>query len=105
MKIISIKAIKADNFWEKCVGLIGKSKNTCLYLETRFGIHTFGMRYKIDILILDKKNIVHRLKRSLPPNRFFFWNPFFKKVLELPDSAISKKNIKLTDKINILFFR
>lgn len=103
MKIIRLKAVKAGNFWEKCVGLIGKSENTCLYLETRFGIHTIGMRYKIDILILDEKNIVRKIKISLPPNNFFFWNPVFHKVLELPSGSVNNKSVKLGDKIYLKF--
>lgn len=103
MKIIRLKAVKAGNFWEKCVGLIGKSENTCLYLETRFGIHTIGMRYKIDILILDEKNIVRKIKISLPPNKFFFWNTIFRKVLELPSGSVNNKSIKLGDKIYLKF--
>lgn len=103
MKTIRLKAVKADKFWEKCVGLIGKDDKTFLYLETRFGIHSFGMRYKIDVLILDEKNIIRKIKKGLSPNRFFFWNPSWKKVLELPDGTILKNNIKLADKIKIDF--
>ncbi len=99
MKIIRLKAVKVDSFWEKCVGLIGKSENTCLYLETRFGIHTIGMRYKIDILILDEKNIVRKIKKSLSPNKFFFWKPIYCKVLEIPSGLIDKNNILPGDKI------
>lgn len=103
MKIIRLKAVKAGNFREKCVGLIGKSENTCLYLETRWGIHTIGMRYKIDILILDEKNIVRKIKISLPPNKFFFWNTIFRKALELPSGSVNNKSIKLGDKIYLKF--
>lgn len=103
MKIIRLKIVKADSFWKKCVGLIGKSENTCLYLETRFGIHTIGMRHKIDILILDKKYIVRKINKSLSPNKFFFWNPVFHKVLELPPGLVKKKNIQFGDKIYLKF--
>ncbi|OGG22111.1 hypothetical protein A3D03_01985 [Candidatus Gottesmanbacteria bacterium RIFCSPHIGHO2_02_FULL_40_13] len=103
MKIIRLKAVKADNFWDKCVGLIGKDENTCLYLETRFGLHTFGMRHIIDILILDKKDIVSKIKISLSPNRFFFWKPVYYKVLELPSGLVSKKSIQFGDRINLKF--
>src|SRR3989338_4720684 len=92
MKIIRLKAVKADNFWDKCVGLIGKDENTCLYLETRFGLHTFGMRHIIDILILDKKDIVSKIKISLSPNRFFFWKPGFLKRLRVAFRLSRKEN-------------
>ncbi len=104
MKTIRLKAVKADKFSEKCVGLIGKDDKTFLYLETRFGIHTFGMRHKIDVLILDEKNTVRKIKKGLSPNRFFFWNPVYRKVMEMPSGSVMMKSIQPGDKINLSFF-
>ena len=87
------------NLKEKIVGLIGKNKPFNLLLRTRFGIHTFGLRFPIDVLILDNKNKIVTLKKNLMPWRIFLWNPMYDKVLELPYGTIAKKRIKINDEI------
>ena len=90
---------KAKNIKEKVIGLIGKDKPQALMIRTRFGIHTFGLKFPIDVLILDKKNRVVFLKKNLMPWRIFLWNPMYDKVLELPYGTIAKKKIKINDEI------
>ena len=90
---------KAKNLSEKVMGLIGKDKPISFMLSTRFGIHTFGLKFPIDVLILDKKNKVVFLKENLMPWRIFLWNPMYDKVLELPLGTIGKKKIKINDEI------
>lgn len=97
MAVISVK--KAKNLSEKVVGLIGKDKPVSFMLFTRFGIHTFGLKFPIDVLILDKKNKVTSLKENLMPGRIFLWNPIYDKVLELPPGTVAKKKIKINDEI------
>lgn len=70
-------------------GLLGSQPQATLFY-TRFGIHTFGMNYPIDVVILDNKAIVQKIKENLQPNRFFFWNPLYKTVLELPEDTVKK---------------
>jgi len=82
-------------------GLIGKTKPQALMIKTRFGIHTFGLKFPIDILILNDKNKVILIKKNLKPNRIFLWNPIYKKVLELPPGTIEKKKIKMNMPIDI----
>lgn len=48
------------------------------------GIHTFGMKFPIDVVVLDDNTTVKRIKRDMKPGRFFFWSPKYKKILELP---------------------
>ena len=48
------------------------------------GVHTFGMKFPIDVVVLDRNNIVKKIKKDMRPGKFFFWNPKYKKVLELP---------------------
>jgi hypothetical protein len=43
---------------ESVLGLMGNKKPGSVFFNTRFGIHTFGVRFPIDILILDKDNKV-----------------------------------------------
>ncbi len=99
MTTISIK--EAKNIKEKIIGLIGRNKPEAIMLRTRFGIHTFGLKFPIDIVILDKNNRVVKLKKSLKPNRIFLWNPFYDRILELPEGTIEKKEIKAYDFLDL----
>ncbi len=88
-----IRVKKLKSFKEKTLGLIFAKSAYPALIETRFGIHTFGLRFPIDVLILDNLNRVMLIRRSLKPNRIFVWNPKFKKVIELPSGEIEKKKI------------
>lgn len=99
--MITLFVKKTNNIKDKIIGLIGKEKPYALMIQTHFGIHTFGLKFPIDVLILDKKNKAVFLKKNLMPWRIFLWNPMFGKVLELPLGTIDKKKIKINDTVNI----
>ncbi len=101
MNNITLHVVYAKTLKEKTVGLIGTRKPQAMLFKTRFGIHTFGVRFPIDVLILDNNNIVVSLKQSLQRNRLLFWNPWFDTVVELPQETIKEKNIKKGDQIKI----
>lgn len=102
-KVASISLrVKQTNLLEKILGLIGKKNPESLMLRTRFGIHTFGVKFPIDLVVLDKKKTVVKLKKSLQPNNVFFWNPVFDTILELPQGTIQKKAIVLGTTIAFL---
>jgi uncharacterized protein len=74
-----------------------------LYLETRYGIHTFFVRRTIDIVILNSNFKVVTLKKNLKPNRIYFWNPLYFRILELPAGFINKTGIKKGSSILLSF--
>lgn len=93
-KRVVLQVKKAQSIWEKTKGLIGENKPYAIFFETRFGIHTFGMHFPIDVIILDNKNQVILAKEHILPNKLVFWNPRYKKVIELPEGFIKKKKIQ-----------
>lgn len=86
---------------DQSLGLLKYKTPTAMLLKTHFGIHTFFMRYPIDVLILDETNKVVAMKENLKPNQIFLWNPKYETVLELPPGIIKKTNTQLRDRINI----
>jgi hypothetical protein len=92
---------KLSGIWEKSIGLIGKNQSQTVILTTRFGIHTFGLKYPIDVLILNKNLKVTRLKPNLKPRRIFVWNPKDNLVIELEKNAIVKSNTSVGDVLEI----
>lgn len=100
--MIEIRARRLKTLLSKSIGLLGTSIPEVVYFTTHWGIHTFGMRYPIDVVILDKNNFVKALKENLKPNRFFFWSPIFQHVLELPLGYIKKHNLRLNSLIKLV---
>ncbi len=96
---MQIKVTKAHTWKDKIVGLIGKKEITPLYFETRWGIHTFGVRKPIDVVILDNEGTIRALKENLHPNRIFLWNPKFCRVIELPQGSITRLTLKIATKV------
>lgn len=84
-------------------GLMWK-KPESVFFKTRFGIHTFGMRYPIDVVILDKTDRIRNMQENLAPNKFFLWNPFWDKVVELPQETIRKNKLTLGKKLYLETF-
>lgn len=99
--MVTLSVKKASNLKEKIQGLIGREKPYGLMLKTHFGIHTFGVKFPIDVLILNNSNTVVALKQNLIPNRIFLWNPVYEKVIELPAETIKKMAIKINMPIDI----
>lgn len=86
---------------QKSSGLLRKGNNASALFSTRFGIHTFGMKHPIDVLILDRDKRVAILKENLKPNRVFVWHPRYATVLELPEGTIRQTRTASGDKIAI----
>lgn len=101
MKTLSVT--RARGIREHASGLLGAQKPFALLLHTRFGIHTFGMRFPIDVVILSTELRIMRVKKNFSPNRIFFWNPSFPFILELPVGTIEKKKLSLHEQVSLRY--
>ncbi|MCL5432609.1 MAG: DUF192 domain-containing protein [Patescibacteria group bacterium] len=99
--MIKLKVKKLTSFKEKTIGLLNNKKAIPVLIKTRFGIHTFGLKFPIDVLVLDKNNKVVKISNNLKQNRIFLWNPLFSNVIELPSGQINNNKIKIGDTISI----
>lgn len=100
-KVISDKVQVARSLAEKTLGLMDPRNSRFLVIHTRFGIHTFFLKEKIDIVLLNKNSRVVRLISDLNPNRILFYHPRINTVIEMPAGTIKRKAILLNDKISI----
>ena len=76
----------ASSFFEKLTGFIFKKEpasNEGLLFEDCSSIHTFWMRFPLDIVFLDSNNRILRIFSDLKPFRFTPLVKNSKKVLEL----------------------
>lgn len=97
---ILIEAKYLKSLGEKSRGLINRAVEP-VFFKTRFGIHTFGMSYPIDVLVLDKEFKVVNIKENLKPNNLFFWFPVYDNILELPKNTVREHNIKIGIKVGL----
>jgi uncharacterized membrane protein (UPF0127 family) len=100
MKTIRVR--KAATLFAATIGLIGAKKPYPLLLSTRFGIHTFFLAFPIDIVILSSDHRIVLLKKSLLPNRFYFWDPRWSIVLEMPSGAIDQLHLSIGDQLSLI---
>lgn len=95
-KNIDIKV--ATTFKERLLGLMGQKKiNYGLLLPNCSAIHTFFMRFSIDLIILNNENQIIALKSNLRPWHLFSIKKtgFPLNILELPVNSIN--NLKKSD--------
>lgn len=91
----------ADSIFLRLIGLLGKSslnEDSGLWLKPCKGVHTFGMKFCIDVVILDRANTVIDLISELKPNRFTALYPGAATILEIPakraaESALAKGDV------------
>jgi len=98
-KTVFKNIVKAQGLVEETVGMIGKNKNCGMYLETRWGIHTFGMKFPLTIIVCDSTLVVQAIKWNLPPNRVYFWKPRWSNIFELP---AGKYPVSIGDKLELI---
>lgn len=81
----------ADTFFSRLKGLLGKRElphGEGLWIKPCNSVHTFGMRFPIDVVFLDKENLVVGLAKTLRPNRVSHLYSNASSVIELPLGTI-----------------
>jgi len=95
-KVIFDRLVKAISEWDRIRGLMFRKDKLGMIIETRFGIHSFFVFYALTILICDEKWKVVKIRKKLRPFSLFFWNPKFKRAIELP---FYDYKVKIGDKL------
>ncbi len=89
----------ANTFIKRLFGLMGKRniKNGLFFPKTR-SIHTFFMREKIDIIMINNDNEIIYYQKNVPKNRIIIKRKAYH-TIELPSNSL--KNIIIGDKLTI----
>ena len=101
--ILSDRCHFANTVLKRMIGLLNRQKfaeGEGLLFDRCYGIHTFGMRFPIDVLFLDKDLHVIRAVKALPPYRTSVVRKAVY-VLELPVGALEKTHTEEGDQIQI----
>ncbi|SMB94864.1 hypothetical protein SAMN00808754_1127 [Thermanaeromonas toyohensis ToBE] len=92
----------ACTFKERFKGWMGKQKledGEALLLYPCKGIHTWFLRFPLDILFLSKEGKVLLALKNFPPFRFSPWVLSSQAVVELPAGRILATNTSVGDKL------
>jgi uncharacterized protein len=94
----------ANTAWSRMVGLLGNSglpPGSGLLIEPSSGVHTFGMRFPIDVVALDRQLCVRGVWENLGPFRIAAVGFKVHKVLELPVGAIRDSRTRVNDQLAV----
>jgi uncharacterized membrane protein (UPF0127 family) len=94
----------ADNALSRAVGLLGQSSldpGGGLLIDPSSGIHTFGMKFPIDVIALDRRLRVRGLWENLGAFRIAGLSWSTSCVLELPAGVIQLTSTQLSDQLII----
>jgi uncharacterized membrane protein (UPF0127 family) len=88
--VIASNVTVAKSARHRLFGLMGRTRlelGSGLLLLPCNGIHTFGMRFPLDVLLLDRENRVLKIRRAMKPNRLLLPERGGFSTLELPAGA------------------
>ena len=96
----------AATHWTRFCGLMGrKSANfpqgRGLWIVPCRGVHTWGMRFPIDVVYLTPENVVLHLEQALRPWRFAPVRFRAASVLELPENTVRSTGTTIGDQLEI----
>lgn len=94
----------AQNFFTRSFGLLLRkslSDNEGLIIKPCCSIHTFFMKFPIDVLFINKNNEIIALYENVKPYRILpiHLNSYY--VIELSSGSVSEKNVEKGDLITI----
>lgn len=95
-RIVVARMERADTLWKQTIGLLGRGAleaDSGLWLEPCNSVHTFGMRFPIDVLFLNRKGVALKTAHRIVPWRIA--GLFFQAriVVELPSGILEAQNI------------
>ncbi len=96
----------ARSHWSRFRGLMATSSSNFrpgqgLWITPCHGVHTFAMRFPIDVIYLDRESTVVHLEKELKPWRMAAIRVRAASVLELPPGTVQQSQTALGDLVDI----
>ncbi|KIH70630.1 DUF192 domain-containing protein [Salinicoccus roseus] len=89
--VIAQDLIKAHSFWSRFKGLMLKRDmphDAALHLRPCSSIHTFFMKFSIDVIYIDEQNVVVGIEKHLEPGKIGGRFKSARSVIELPAGTL-----------------
>ncbi|MBN2089290.1 DUF192 domain-containing protein [candidate division KSB1 bacterium] len=104
-KLLNYHVSLADNLKARLFGLLGYEKlssKQVLHIVPCSSIHTFGMKFPVDVLFLNMSDKVIHVIRNFGPNRFTLMKSDAISVLEFPTGTLNQNEIQPGDYLDII---
>jgi hypothetical protein len=102
-EVVASRIVTATGFFERLVGLLGRTalaEDAGLWLEPCDGVHTFFMRFPIDVAVLDGHGRVLRCIDSLPPWRVTRLHPGARACVEFAAGTLARRRVRPGDHLH-----
>lgn len=102
--MVAERAVAARRLWERARGLLGRSQlaeGEGLLIDPCNWIHSFGMRFPIDVVYLDREGRVVRLTVAQKVNRLGPYVRQARAALELPVGSIAGSGTQIGDILEV----
>lgn len=104
-KVIATSVEKAQGFGERSKGLLGRSslkKGETLWIPGSYNsIHTFFMKFPLDLIFVDRNFVVRTVKTDVPPWRLVFAHWKSVSVFEMAAGQLSPDNVEKGDVLSV----
>ena len=94
---LTTHVVRASTFFEKAKGLLGRkemAKDEVLWLSPCRSVHTFFMKFPIDVIFLNREGRIAALIPHLKPNRMTSIYIFAREALECAEGTIERWGLK-----------
>ena len=105
-RLVATRPKVADGFFTRLVGLLGTTRQWArpgqgLWLLPSHGVHTFGMRYPLDLIFLNRDCAVVDVQEHVRPFRISKVSFKADSVLELPVQTVFRSETRVGDQLEI----
>ena len=98
------QARKAESFWARFVGLMGRRRleeGEGLLIAPCSSVHTFFMRFPIDVIFMDREGKVVKVAPALAPFRLALGGRGGRDVLEVTAGTAARSNTAVGDRLAV----
>lgn len=94
----------ADSLPRRLIGLLGRRSlkpDSGIWIIPANAIHSFGMLFSFDLILIDRDRRVVALRERVPPFSMTWPNPRAESVIELPSGTIAASRTEIGDQLLI----
>jgi uncharacterized membrane protein (UPF0127 family) len=103
-EVLCERCVVADTFWTRLRGLVGRkelAESEGLLIRPAGSVHTFFMRFPIDVVFLDREDAVVKVVPALPPRRLAAARRA-RRVLELSAGLCARKGLAVGERLELV---
>ncbi len=100
--VLAKEVLKPKSFFKRVKGLLGCScfdSYKTLWITDCSSIHTFFMKFSIDVVFVDKFLKVKKVYQSVPPGKILFGGFQARSVFEFSEGGA--KNVNIGDQLHV----